>query len=97
MANSITIKILDSAVSRLNYALEMPTEQYIRKPDGKLEGQAGHFYVGGAYGGYRLERMSKGGGASDISPRGTKKEVWTFVQALLSGIELARLGTCGRT
>ena len=39
-----------------------------------------------AYGGYRLEFMTKAGGARDISGRGTKKEVAEYIQGMLEGV-----------
>jgi len=43
--------------------------------------------LGGAYGGYRIEAE---GGARDISPRGTKRECYTFICAMLRGVDLYR-------
>tara|TARA_R100000935_G_scaffold56927_1_gene89631 strand:+ start:1354 stop:1680 length:327 start_codon:yes stop_codon:yes gene_type:complete len=43
----------------------------------------GTFYVGEAYGGYRLERtVNDGGGCSDITSRGTKKEIYYQIKAM---------------
>lgn len=43
----------------------------------------GTFYVGEAYGGYRLERtVNDGGGCSDITGRGTKKEIYYQIKAM---------------
>jgi len=50
---------------------------------------AGHFYVQGAYGGYRLERVcANGSGASDISYRGTKREIYDQLRVLNEGLRL---------
>ena len=50
---------------------------------------AGNFYFGKQLGGYRLEQVSKGGGARDISPfRGSKAELFNYVHALLKGMDI---------
>jgi hypothetical protein len=74
-----TRKNLDEACAILNKESGSP-----------LDYVAGHFYVGSAYGGYRLERLCSKGGASDISDRGTAREVHTFVSAMLKGIDLGK-------
>ena len=41
-----------------------------------------------AYGGYRLEKIvNESGGCSDISNRGTKKEIYTIVNSMVNGIK----------
>jgi len=59
-----------------------------RAPDGRLIANAGTYYIGGAYGGYRLERMAESGGASDISPRLSKRELADWINAYIDGIEV---------
>jgi len=98
MTRRITTQILENAVQDLNEMLGLAITQYaedangkvIRDQNGWLTTNAGTFYIGGAYGGYRLERMCKGGGAMDISDRGTKREVLDTINAIKTGIRLAR-------
>ena len=85
----ITNKMLDARVNSLNNILGYPTERW--KPyrvDGRWVANSNHYYVGKAYGGYRLEQLcTDGGGALDISPRGTKREIWDYTTAMIKGIE----------
>ena len=98
MTKRITTQILENAVIELNKMLGQPTTPYaendqgkaIRNESGGLVPNAGTFYIGGAYGGYRLERMCKGGGAMDISDRGTKRDVLDTINAIKTGIRLAK-------
>ena len=87
MQDRITMKMLDEGVNALNTKLGYPTEYWQDyKIDGKWISNPGHFYIGQAYGGYRLEQLTnKGCSAYDISPRGTKREVWTYVTAMTKG------------
>lgn len=92
MSNRITIKMLEARVKQLNNTLGYPTEQW--KPykiDGRLSSNPKHYYIGTAYGGYRLEQIATtGGGAHDISPRGTKRAIWDYVTAMIIGAEEAK-------
>ncbi len=84
----ITRKMLNGKVDLLNKLLGQPTESYSKKENGEWAPNPRVFYIGGAYGGYRLERMcNSGSGASDISPRGTKREVYDYVKAFIQGVE----------
>ena len=83
MQDRITMKMLAEGVNALNTKLGYPTEY---SKAGHPICKSGHFYIGQAYGGYRLEQLTnKGGGARDISPRGTKREVWAYVTAMIKG------------
>ena len=48
------------------------------------------YILGAAYGGYRLEKETPGGGCKDISPRGTKTEVYNWMNAYIKGIEAVK-------
>jgi len=86
----ITNKMLNGKVDLLNKLLGQPTETYSKKANGQWVSNPKVFYIGAAYGGYRLERIcNEGGGASDISPRGTKREVYDYVSAFIQGVEEA--------
>ena len=83
-----TMKQLEARVNTLNVVLGYPTEHYKPyKVRGRWIANPNHYYIGQAYGGYRLEQItSESGAARDVSPRGTKSEVWFYVHAMLEGI-----------
>ena len=88
----ITLDMLNRRVALLNDMTGAAQEPYKsdRDANGSLIANAGTYYIGGAYGGYRLERMSKGGGASDISPRLSKPALADWINAYIDGIEVGR-------
>ena len=88
MTTPITVKSLEAAVSNLNDLFGVENAQYIgRDETGKLISNVGAFHISGAYGGYRLEQMTQGGGARDVSERGTKREVYDYIWAMVKGAE----------
>lgn len=87
----ITIKHLRHVVALLNDAAGAAREPYTRDDEGRFRANVGTFTIDRAYGGFRLERIvTEGGGARDISPRGTAREVYEFINGMLEGIEVAR-------
>ena len=86
----ITKAILETRVRGLNERTGNPLEPYkLNESTGRYDAQIGCFYVGGAYGGFRLEQItSEGGGSRDISLRGTRREVFTFIGAMLTGFRI---------
>lgn len=86
----ITKEMLERRVALLNEITGAAQEPYKteRDSDGSLIANEGTYYIGGAYGGYRLERMSKGGGASDISPRLSKPALADWINAYIDGIDI---------
>ena len=53
----------------------------------KVVANIGTYYIGKAYGGYRIEQITnKRGGCRNISKRGTKKECYNFLEGMLEGI-----------
>ena len=86
----ITEAILGARVRGLNERTGNPLEPYKRNENtGRYEAQIGCFYVGGAYGGFRLEQIvGEGGGCRDISLRGTRRDVYNFIGAMLTGFQL---------
>jgi len=94
----VTTQILENAIFELNRMLGQSTTPYaednqgkaIRNKSGGLIPNAGTFCLDGSNGGYRLERMCGGGGTMDISQRGTKREVLDTINAIKTGIRLAR-------
>ena len=85
MPNRITEKDLEMVLLHLNDLTNNPINYW--KDDETLEHNEGHFYIEYAYGGCRLSQLCKQG-ARDISPfRGTKKQIYTFIQAMITGIQ----------
>jgi len=89
MKQRITKNILEKRVALVNDLLGNAQEpwQADRDSNGNLVPNPGCHYIAGAYGGYRLEEMCNGGGARDISPRLTKRELYEWINAYIDGIE----------
>jgi hypothetical protein len=85
-------EMLQRRVALLNNMTGAAQEPYKSERDsrGGLIANAGTYYISGAYGGYRLERMCKGGGAIDISPRLSKPALADWINAYIDGIEIGR-------
>ena len=90
--NRITKAMLLSRIDALNDALDLPRQPYAaaRDANGCLQSNDGTFVLDWAYGGVRLSRMCAGGGERDISGRGTVRECYTFIHAMLAGIALVK-------
>ena len=92
MTNRITDRQLESALERLNDSLGLAHGAYKDERDsrGGLVANAGTYVLDYAYGGVSLCRMCEGGGQSTVSGRGSKRECYTYIQAMLDGIKAAR-------
>ena len=97
MTQRIKQSDLEKRVEHLNQMLGLPNDTYKRDSDGNyvrdergLVANPNVFYIGMAYGGYRLEQMCEGGGARDVSFRGTKQEIWDFIGAYMQGIKVGK-------
>jgi len=96
MTAPITKARLENAVKALNETFGFPNEPYKHDADGKaMRDEKGHpianvgtFYADYSNGGVRVERMCDGGGSRDVTMRGTKKECYWEVQAMLNGARL---------
>jgi len=87
----ITKKTLRMAVANLNREMNLPTSAWLTPYGSGIKANVGVFVLDCAYGGYRLCRIaSEGGGQSDISPRGTARETYEYIYAMIAGIRLAR-------
>jgi hypothetical protein len=89
----ITKSDIDGVVKRLNILTKASLEPYTRAEDGKFHSNIGTYYVGGAYGGWKLERIvSDSGACSDPLRLGyvTKKELYNLIWAYIHGIEEAQ-------
>ena len=92
MAARITKDDLTAQRSLVNRMMGLPDKPYKdeRDEDGRLVPNVGAHTYSKHAGGWRLERMTKGGGSRDISPRLTKKEMYLWMRAYIEGIDTAQ-------
>jgi hypothetical protein len=92
MTNNITDRQLESSLERLNDSLGLAFGAYKEERDtrGGLVANAGTYVLDKSYGGVSLCRMCEGGGQSTVSGRGSKRECYTYISAMLDGIKAAR-------
>ena len=104
MTYRVTQKDLDEKCRQLNIKTKNPIEMFKERtivPNNYMN--EGHFYTQTQEGGTRLEQISKsskggGHGACDISPfRGTKREIFDYINAMLIGIEHFENSQLGKT
>ena len=89
MADRITVTQLRARVARLNDLFDYPRDPYGENRDerGGLVANPGTFTLDGAYGGWRLCQMCKGGGGRDLTPRGGARATYNTVNAFIAGAE----------
>jgi hypothetical protein len=93
----ITKADLQLRIDTLNDLTSSPMEayakdesgEYIRTPKG-LVARGGHYHLNWAYSGVGVDQMCDGGGSDDIIPRGTKRETYDRLGALIQGIRLGQ-------
>ena len=80
----ITIQHIQNQVDILNEFTGQPQESYTKKENGKYSFNIGCYYIGQAYGGYKLEQVvNEGGGVKEITYyRLTKRELYYVVQSM---------------
>lgn len=91
MSNRITQRDIEILVDRINEATDSPMEYCDRSTETPFKSHIGHYHLDYAYGGVRLSRvMNEGGGINVISTGGfgTKRELYNWMQAFLSGIAI---------
>ena len=74
----VTKQNLDARVAWINDAM------------GVGEYESGAIVLDYSNGGVRVERLCEGGGHTDVSPRGSKRECLAYLDMLLSGIRMAQ-------
>ena len=92
---TITKKIIEAQIERLNRETNSPSTPYVREGE-KFTAQLGNYHLSGAYGGYSLHRMeTDGGGISDVFGSGhiTKRDLSSRISAMMRGIHAAYLTT----
>ena len=89
-----TIKDLESLCERINVATNSPLKPYAKLKSGEFRANAqiGCYLLDGAYGGYKLARITnKGGGQTDITQGYDPKSIlWDKMYAFLNGVEAGR-------
>tara|TARA_R110000824_G_scaffold83653_3_gene209340 strand:- start:190 stop:486 length:297 start_codon:yes stop_codon:yes gene_type:complete len=87
----VSEKSLKSRIALLNKIYGFKGFKYTKriksgKNKGKLGMSGSGFVLDIAYGGYRLGFMTKTGGARDVSPRGTKREVNEYIHGMIEAV-----------
>ena len=85
----ITQKDLEVLADRINEVTGSPMATYTKTDKPPYKANIGNYHLSYAYGGVKLERMhNEGGGVQTISTDGygTKRELYNWMQAFLSGI-----------
>ena len=83
----MTSKQLTHKIRQVNEILGYPLKAYEMTKDFKAKANVNTYYIGKAYGGYRIEQISnEGGGCRDISDRGTKRECYIFANGMLEAL-----------
>jgi hypothetical protein len=91
MRDRITNGHLDRLVDILNKETGSPAEPYTKGDDGRYYTNVGNYHLGSAYGGVELVRMdNESGGVSTVISRGTKRELYDRLRAMLDGIRIAK-------
>ena len=86
----ITQKDLEYLVKRINEATGNKTATHTKESDGTYTTNVGVYHLDYAYGGVKLVKMvNSGGGTREISRDGygTKRELYSWMQAFLSGMD----------
>jgi hypothetical protein len=89
MSSRITQKRLESAVENLNATFGQDAAPYVEGEDGRLTAVPGIFVTDYAYGGAAVDRISTtSGGVSTVIERGTLRETYEAVFAMMRGARL---------
>ena len=94
MSDRITMKNLEALRDSINKATNSPLEAYepLKSGDFKAKANVGHYQLEGAYGGYKLVRITnESGGETNITNGFDPKRIlWDKMQAFLSGVEASK-------
>ena len=87
---TVSEKSLRRRIGYLNKVMGFKGHTYHRpksgKNKGKLINKGSGFSLGIAYGGYRLEFITKTGGYRDVSNRGTKNDINQYIHGMLEAV-----------
>jgi len=91
MTQRITKKTLHSRIDLLNDMFGYSREAWTKNADGQYRANPNTYVLDCAYGGYRLSQLcNTGGGERDISPRGTARETYDWINAFIAGVNKAK-------
>ena len=95
----MTLKRLENKVKSLNLLRGFKTKTMeFNEVEGQFVSNPDVYYIGRAYGGYRLEQIAnKWGGCRDITPRTTKKELYELIDMMVYGYNLAQRDSLNKT
>ena len=86
MTTRITPTMIKARISLLNGMFGLDNDVYLGSDDsGNLIPNVGVCYLDKNDGGYRIERITQGGGATDVSPRGKTREVYDYINGMIDG------------
>lgn len=83
-----TIETLRNSIMSLNKAAGYPETGLKRDDEGRLRPVPGAYVLDGAYGGYRLNRYTIGGGEAHVTDRHTAGITYDLVLAYTEGLEV---------
>ena len=89
----LTKAALQHRIDTLNELTGQPMEPWnpVRREDGGLAANVGNYHLDWAYGGVAVDQMHNVGGAVvDIIQRGTKRETYDRLGALIQGIRIGQ-------
>ena len=91
MTQRITKKTLQARIDMLNDMFGYSKDAWTKNTDGQFRANPNTYILDCVYGGYRLGQIcNDGGGARDISPRGTARETYEFINAFIAGVNTAK-------
>lgn len=89
--STITKANLEHLCKMINEATGNNQEPYTKNADGTFTPNAGTYTLSGAYGGWKLEQMCKGGGTRSITNGYvSKRDLYYQMSAYLDGIEAGK-------
>ena len=85
---------LEMVVDRINIITWSPSAPYTSKDGGGVVANTGCFYLAGANGGWRLERIAHGGGSYDALTCGyvSMHELYNMMIPFIRGLEIPMTG-----
>jgi hypothetical protein len=85
----ITVKHIENRLNYLNKITKNRVEKYLPyKVNNRLVANVGNYYLSQSNGGFRVEQIVNiFGGCADISFKGTKKEIYEWINTFINGIE----------
>tara|TARA_R110000787_G_scaffold284120_2_gene397532 strand:+ start:77 stop:355 length:279 start_codon:yes stop_codon:yes gene_type:complete len=87
MSHRINQKDLELVLHRINTATGQALEGWTKQANGRYRANVGTYILDYAYGGVRLAQLcTEGGGETDLTGLGTKRETYHRMHAFLRGV-----------